>query len=198
MVTHYALCISRALRIGVRFISIGTAITIATGPAWSVRSSNSMSLAFTSTAFKADSGIPATYTCDGDDVSPPLAWTGIPPATKSLALILDDPDAPDPAAPQTTWVHWVLYNLPANATELPQHATSGNLPSGTREGLNDWKRTGYGGPCPPIGRHRYIHKLYALDTVLPDLGKPTKADLEKAMQGHVIEKAELTGLYQRK
>jgi len=156
-----------------------------------------MNLSLTSTAFRTGENIPATYTCDGSDVSPPLSWSGIPPAAKSLVLIVDDPDAPDPAAPQRTWVHWVLYNIPPNASGLKQGMTSHELPLGTREGINDWQRTGYGGPCPPIGRHRYFHKLYALDVVLPDLGKPSKAKLETAMQGHAIGQAELIGLYQR-
>lgn len=156
-----------------------------------------MSLTLTSTAFSAGNSIPAAHTCDGKNVSPPLFWSGLPPATKSLALIVDDPDAPDPAAPKRTWVHWVLYNIPSGTAGLPLGVNSEDLPHGTREGLNDWERAGYGGPCPPIGRHRYFHKLYALDVVLPDLGKPTKAKLEKAMQGHVIEQAELIGLYQR-
>jgi Raf kinase inhibitor-like YbhB/YbcL family protein len=137
------------------------------------------------------------YTCDGEDISPPLAWSDIPPNAQSLALIVDDPDAPDPKAPKMTWVHWVLYNLPPAEGGLPEGVPSMDLPRGTREGLNDWKRTGYGGPCPPIGRHRYFFKLYALDTVLPDLGHPTKAALEKAMKGHVIAQAELIGTYQR-
>lgn len=157
-----------------------------------------MPLTLTSTAFEAGNSIPATHTCDGDDVSPPLAWEGVPHATKSLALIVDDPDAPDPAAPQRTWVHWVLYNIPASSPGLQQGVAPRNLPPGARAGINDWQRTGYGGPCPPTGRHRYIHKLYALDTVLSDLGNPTKAQLEKAMQGHIIEQTELVGLYQRK
>lgn len=157
-----------------------------------------MPLTLTSTAFEAGNSIPAMHTCDGDDVSPPLAWEGVPHATKSLALIVDDPDAPDPAAPQRTWVHWVLYNIPASAPGLQQGVAPRNLPKGARAGINDWQRTGYGGPCPPTGRHRYIHKLYALDTVLSDLGNPTKAQLEKAMQGHIIEQTELVGLYQRK
>lgn len=155
-----------------------------------------MSLSLTSTAFAHQGTIPAKHTCEGNDLSPPLAWNGLPPGTKSLALIVDDPDAPDPAAPQMTWVHWVLYNLPASATGLAEGASG--LPQGTLEGLNDWQRTGYGGPCPPIGRHRYFHKLYALDSVLPDLGRPTKAALEKAMQGHILGRAELVGTYQKR
>jgi hypothetical protein len=156
-----------------------------------------MTLEITSPVFSNNGEIPSKYTCDGMDISPALAWSGIPEGTKSIALIVDDPDAPDPAAPKMTWVHWVLYNIPASATGLPEAVKSQELPQGTKEGINDWKRTGYGGPCPPIGRHRYFHKLYALDAVLPDLGKPTKKDLQKAMEGHIIAQAELVGTYQR-
>ena len=156
-----------------------------------------MAFKITSPAFSHDGEIPSKFTCDGTDVSPALAWSGLPEQTKSLALIVDDPDAPDPAAPKMTWVHWVLYNIPPDATGLGEGVRTRDLPSGTNEGLNDWKRTGYGGPCPPIGRHRYFHKLYALDVILPDLGKTTKKDLEKAMEGHILGKAELTGTYQR-
>lgn len=150
----------------------------------------------TSSAFAQQGEIPALYTCQGRDVSPPLSWSDVPAGARSLALIVDDPDAPDPAAPKMTWVHWVLYNIPADAAGLAEGAA--NLPPGTRDGLNDWKRTGYGGPCPPIGRHRYFHKLYALDTVMPDLGKPTKAVLEKAMQGHILAQVELVGTYRKR
>ena len=156
-----------------------------------------MSLTITSSAFSQNGEIPAKYTCDGKDVSPPLAWSGLPAGTKSLALIVDDPDAPDPAAPKMTWVHWVLYNIPPGATGLPEGVKPGELPKGTKEGLNDWKRTGYGGPCPPIGRHRYFLKLYALDVLLPELGKATKQEVEKAMKGHVLVSAELVGTYKR-
>jgi hypothetical protein len=154
-------------------------------------------MAIRSNAFAHGAEIPRRHTCDGDDLSPSLAWSGVPAAARSLALIVDDPDAPDPAAPKTTWVHWVLYNIPADSAGLPEGVVSAALPHGTREGLNDWRRTGYGGPCPPIGRHRYFHKLYALDTVLPDIGHPTKAALEKAMGGHVIAQCELMGTYRR-
>lgn len=156
-----------------------------------------MNLRLTSHAFDHDGPIPGTYTCDARNVSPPLAWSEIPAGTRSLALIVDDPDAPDPAAPKMTWVHWVLYNIPPHTGGLPEAVATADLPPGTREGLNDWKRTGYGGPCPPIGRHRYFHKLYALDIVLPDLGRPTKADLENAMSGHILAKTELIGTYRR-
>ena len=155
-----------------------------------------MSPALTSKAFAHQGAIPTKYTCEGGDVSPPLTWTDLPPGTKSLALIVDDPDAPDPAAPKMIWGHWVLYNLPPTVNGLPEGASA--LPSGTLQGLNDWRRTGYGGPCPPLGRHRYFHKLYALDTVLPDLGRPTKAMLEKAMKGHILGQAELVGTYQKR
>jgi Raf kinase inhibitor-like YbhB/YbcL family protein len=156
-------------------------------------------MAFTvrSAAFQHNGGVPKKYTCEGDDVSPPLAWSDPPPATKSFALIVDDPDAPDPKAPRMTWVHWVLYNIPTSANALPEGVSPAALPPGTQQGLNDWKRTGYGGPCPPIGRHRYFFKLCALDTVLPDLGSATKAQLEQAMQGHILASAELIGTYQK-
>lgn len=155
-----------------------------------------MSPTLSSAAFAHQGAIPSKYTCEGADLSPPLSWSGMPPGTKSLALIVDDPDAPDPAAPKMTWVHWVIYNLPPAAQGLPEGASA--LPTGTLQGMNDWQRTGYGGPCPPIGRHRYFHKLYALDTVLPDLARPTKAMLEKAMKGHILGQAELVGTYQKR
>lgn len=156
-------------------------------------------MAFTlhSPSFAHQGAIPTKHTCQGNDTAPALAWSGAPAATQSFALIVDDPDAPDPRAPKTTWVHWVLYNLPATATALAEGATSANLPPGTGEGLNDWGRAGFGGPCPPVGRHRYFHKLYALDVVLGDLGKPRKADLEKAMHGHVLGEAVLIGTYEK-
>lgn len=156
-----------------------------------------MSFTLGSASFPANGMIPPCHTCDGRDISPQLAWTGLPVNTKSLVLIVDDPDAPDPAAPKMTWVHWVLYNLPPATASLPEGVAVGDLPPGTRQGLNDWLRTGYGGPCPPTGKHRYVHKLFALDSVLPDLRQPDKAVLEKAMQGHVLARAELIGHYQR-
>jgi Raf kinase inhibitor-like YbhB/YbcL family protein len=155
-----------------------------------------MALTIESAAFQPNGNIPRKHTCEGADVSPPLAWSGEPAATKSFALIVDDPDAPDPSAPSMTWVHWVVYNLPASTHALAEGA-SRKLPAGARGGKNDWKRTGYGGPCPPIGRHRYVHKLYALDTELPDLHEPTKAQLEAAMKAHVVAQAALVGTYQK-
>lgn len=156
-----------------------------------------MAIALSSPVFSHNGPIPKFYTCQGKDVSPALAWSGMPSGTKSIALIVDDPDVPDPAAPKREWVHWVLYNIPAGTTGLPEAVTRSVLPPGTKEGKNDWNRPGYGGPCPPIGRHRYFHKLYALDTVLPDLKQPAKAQLLEAMKGHILGKAELIGTYQK-
>jgi Raf kinase inhibitor-like YbhB/YbcL family protein len=156
-----------------------------------------MTLKLTTTAFIPGAEIPARFTCEGEDIAPRLDWQGVPANTRSLVLIVDDPDAPDPGAPRMTWVHWVLYNLPPDAPGLPEGATSADLPPGTQEGVNDWNRGGYGGPCPPIGRHRYFHKLYALDVRLPVLERPTRADIQKAMAGHIIEQAELIGTYEK-
>lgn len=156
-----------------------------------------MSMQLTSPAFSHNESIPDVYTCDGRDTSPPLFWDSVPEGTKSLVLIVEDPDAPDPKAPRMIWIHWVLYNIPASANGLAEDAGRGDLPSGTLNGLNNWGRTGYGGPCPPIGRHRYFFKLYSLDTVLPDLGEPQKEVLLSAMQGHILASTELIGTYQR-
>ena len=156
-----------------------------------------MSLTLTSTAFQPHGEIPAKYTCEGDDISPALSWVEVPASAASLALIVDDPDAPDPKAPKTTWVHWVLYNIPASARKLDEGISPEDLPAGTLEGLNDWKRTGWGGPCPPKGRHRYFFKLYALDVVLPDLRRPTRSKLESEMDGHILARAELIGTYEK-
>ncbi|MCX7930134.1 MAG: YbhB/YbcL family Raf kinase inhibitor-like protein [Chlorobi bacterium] len=149
-----------------------------------------------SPAFDDGGAIPQRYTCDGADISPPLRWQDLPTGTQSLVLIVDDPDAPDPRSPRMTWVHWVLTDIPPSVTELQEGITTDKLPTGVREGLNDWKRTGYGGPCPPVGRHRYFFKLYALDTVLA-LSRPTKAQAEEAMQGHILAHAVLMGTYER-
>jgi Raf kinase inhibitor-like YbhB/YbcL family protein len=150
-----------------------------------------------SPSFANQGNVPEKFTCDGEDISPALEWSGAPEGSETFVLIVDDPDAPDPANPRMTWVHWVLYNIPAAVGSLPEGVEDSDLPEGTLQGRNDWNKTGYGGPCPPIGQHRYFHKLYALDTVLPDLGQPTKEKLEKAMDGHVLSQAELIGLYQR-
>ncbi|HOI09863.1 MAG TPA: YbhB/YbcL family Raf kinase inhibitor-like protein [Myxococcota bacterium] len=156
-----------------------------------------MTIRVTSPGFADGATIPAKHTCEGADVSPALAWADVPPGTKSLALIVDDPDAPDPAAPRMTWVHWVLYNLPTHATGLPEAVAPRALPAGTRAGRNDFGSTVWGGPCPPIGRHRYFFKVYALDVVLPDLGAPKAADLVRAMAGHVIGQGVLVGTYRK-
>lgn len=152
-------------------------------------------LRLVSPSFGAGGTIPVRHTCDGADRSPALRWFGAPARTRSFALIVEDPDAPDPRAPKTTWTHWVLYDLPAGAASLPESVGTRALPNGTREGLNDWKQTGYRGPCPPIGRHRYVHRLFALDTRLPDLHQPTRAQLLAALQGHVLATTELTATY---
>jgi Raf kinase inhibitor-like YbhB/YbcL family protein len=161
-------------------------------------------LRLSSSAFAHGKSIPAVYTrCDGEDLSPPLTWSGVPLNTNSLALIVDDPDAPDPLKPKTTWVHWVLYNIPPTVHALEDSITAGKLQSsmvyrGALEALNDWKQPGYGGPAPPIGTHRYFFKLYALDTVLPNLGpNANKNDLIQAMDGHILGEAEWMGKYKK-
>jgi Raf kinase inhibitor-like YbhB/YbcL family protein len=137
--------------------------------------------------------IPVEYTCDGKDVSPPLTWTEPPAGTKSLALISDDPDAP-----AGTWVHWVVYNIPPAVRELQKgFPTDKKLPDGTLQGTTDFRRVGYGGPCPPGGTHRYFFKLYALGSLLPLAPGATKAQLEQAMKGHIQEQAQLMGTYRR-
>jgi Raf kinase inhibitor-like YbhB/YbcL family protein len=153
-----------------------------------------MPLTLLSPAFTDHSSIPDLYTCDGENLPPAIGWSGAPPHTASFALIVDDPDAPDPAAPKRTFVHWVLHDIPPSVTEISE---GGALPDGAREGRNDAGGTTYTGPCPPIGRHRYFFKLYALDTAFGDLQTPTKADLLSAMDGHIIERAELVGTYAR-
>lgn len=156
-----------------------------------------MPLTIRSGAFADGAEIPMRHTCEGEDVSPALQWSGVPAGAKALALVVDDPDAPDPAAPKMTWVHWILYDLPPGTAGLAE-GVGRALPPGTREGRNDWKRTGWGGPCPPIGRHRYVFKLYALDAPLGDLSIPTSAKLAEAMQGHVLEQTRLVGTYEKK
>ncbi|MDO8991204.1 MAG: YbhB/YbcL family Raf kinase inhibitor-like protein [Sideroxyarcus sp.] len=156
-----------------------------------------MPFTLTSTSFLHNGALSARNTCDGKNVSPPLSWRGVPDKAKSLVLIVDDPDAPDPKAPRMTWVHWLLYNIPPNTHGLHEAVDTDALPPGTLQGTNDWHETGYGGPCPPTGNHRYYFKLFALDVVLPDLKSPTKVALEAAMKGHVIGRTELVGRYQR-
>jgi len=156
-----------------------------------------MALRLSSPAFEHLGRIPRRYTCEGEDLSPPLSWTEPPPGTGSFALLVEDPDAPDPQAPKTIWVHWILYNLPADVRSLAEAVGPEALPKPVLHGLNDWKRVGYGGPCPPIGRHRYFHKLYALDAMLEDLRRPTRAQLLEAIEGRVLGGAELIGTYQK-
>lgn len=148
-----------------------------------------------SPAFPAGGAIPQRYTCEGRDISPPLAWQGVPDGTLGLVLMVDDPDAPDPAAPRMVWVHWLVYNLPPDSQGLQEGIPESGLPPPAVLGRNDFRRTGYGGPCPPIGTHRYFFKLYALDTQLPRVNAPTKAVLLAAMEGHIIAQAELMGTY---
>jgi len=156
-----------------------------------------MTLKVTSSAFQQGASIPSQYTCEGKDSSPPLSWSGLPNNTKSVAMIVDDPDAPDPAKPQRVYVHWVVYNIPAQTTSLGENASKSGMPAGAVQGKNDWGKPEYGGPCPPIGRHRYFFKIYALDTTLTGLKDATKADLEKAMKGHIVDSGELMGTYQK-
>lgn len=156
-----------------------------------------VSLEVTSSAFKQGGVIPSRYTCEGDDTSPPLAWSGVPSGAQSLAMIVDDPDAPDPAKPQRVYVHWVIYGMSPTTTSLPENASKKGMPAGANQGKNDWGKTEYGGPCPPIGRHRYFFKLYALDSQPTFASPPTKADLLKAIEGHVVAQGELMGTYQK-
>ena len=152
-----------------------------------------MTLKITSTAFDEGGMIPARYTCDGENISPPLAWSGVPDSAKTLALVADDPDAP-----RGTWTHWLVYQIPATEKGLPENVPARDtLDSGARQGANDFKKTGYGGPCPPTGTHRYFFKLYALDT---DLNLPpgaTKDQLLKALEGHTVAQGQLMGQYKR-
>ncbi len=157
-----------------------------------------MTLILKSNAFAHGDEIPMEYTCEGEDISPELSWEGVPEYTKSLALIVHDPDVPSPDNPKRIWVHWVLYNLPPDTKGLARDISVSELPSGTLEGLNDWNITGYGGPCPPKGRHRYFHTLYALSIVLKKLQDPAKSKLEAAMKDHILAKAELIGTYMKK
>lgn len=150
-----------------------------------------------SPAFTNGQTIPRKFTCEGKGISPALHWQGVPAKARSIALIVEDPDAPDPAAPKITWIHWVLYDIPASASGLPENVTRAELPSGTQEGQNSWHKPGYGGPCPPIGRHRYFFRLFALDTVLDLPGGPTAQGLQAAMRGHIIAQTALLGTYRK-
>jgi Raf kinase inhibitor-like YbhB/YbcL family protein len=156
-----------------------------------------MELVLAALTFADGETIPEKHTCEGPDVSPGLKWSGAPPGTKSFALIVDDPDAPDPAAPKMTWVHWVVYNIPADMAQFPEDALRKGSVAGAAEGLNDWNETGWRGPCPPKGRHRYFFKLYALDAALPLQGPVRKPQLEAAMQGRILAEAQLMGTYEK-
>ncbi len=152
-----------------------------------------MSFSLVSPAFAPGGLIPAQYTCDGADISPPLSWQNVPASAKSLALICDDPDAP-----VGIWVHWVLYDLPAEIQGLPENIPpKETLENGAKQGINDFRKIGYGGPCPPGGIHRYFFKIYALDDFLNLPPGATKSELLKAMKGHIMEQAELIGKYSR-
>ena len=148
-----------------------------------------------SPSFKQEGAIPARYTCDDQNVSPPLEWAGVPTDTKSLALIVDDPGTQNSDAPRMAWVHWVIYNIPSDSHGMPESAVAEPIQPGTLLGLNDWHHTGYEGPCPTTGKSSYFFKLYALDTLLPDLKRPTKAALETAMHGHILGQSTLVGFY---
>lgn len=148
-----------------------------------------------SPAFAPGAPIPRAHTCQGADTRPELTWSDPPPGTRSFALVVHDPDVPDPAAPKRIWVHWVVVDLPAEARGLP--GATPDLPAGARHGKNDWGRAAWGGPCPPIGRHRYLFRLYALDAALPDLREPTRAELLRAIEGHALAEAELIGTYEK-
>ena len=155
-------------------------------------------LQLSSSAFSDGGAIPSRYTCDGENVSPPLAWGDPPAGTKSFALVVDDPDAPDPAAPRVRWVHWVLFDLPAETRALKEGIRSAvDLPAGTRVGSNDWGNPTWSGPCPPTGRHRYVFTLYALDTELTESTALSKRSLEEAMAGHILAHTMLVGTYER-
>ena len=157
-----------------------------------------MAFTLTSTVFERNGEIPARYTCEGENVSPPLSWSGAPAGTQGFVLVLEDPDAPDPSGPRMTWVHWTVYNIPKNITELPQAVRPEDLPAGAQEAGTDWMRPGYGGPCPPIGRHHYVFRLYALDRVLPAMHRARKAEVDRAMTGHILGQAVLVGTYKKR
>lgn len=166
---------------------------VAQQPAVDKPKDNNGGIKLTSTAFKEGQPIPATYTCKGVNISPPLEWSGVPKTAKTLAIIAEDPDAPG-----GTWVHWVLYNLPADNIGLVEMVpVTENLKAGGFQGKNDFDKIGYGGPCPPSGTHRYFFKIYALDAELPLKAGATKAEVEKAMSGHIVSQGQLMGNFGR-
>lgn len=158
----------------------------------------SMAMQLSSPAFSDGGRIPVQYTCEGEDHSPPLAWSGAPEETRSFVLIVDDPDAPDPKAPKRVWVHWVVVNIPPAVAGLSENASRQGLPAGSLEGVNDAHERHYHGPCPPIGEHRYFHKLYALDATLAFAAPPTKAQVVEAMEGHILAQAQIVGVYHKR
>jgi Raf kinase inhibitor-like YbhB/YbcL family protein len=182
-------------RMNALFVTALLGCLVAAGGADKPNPQKVMNLQITSTAFSEGQTIPAKYSCEGSDASPPLKWTNAPANTKSFALIADDPDAP-----AGTWVHWVLYDLPPNTTGLPEDVAKTQFIAGNaKQGLNSWPRLGYGGPCPPPGKpHRYFFKLYALDATLDLKPGATKKDVEAAMKGHILAEGQLMGTYQRK
>ena len=192
VITLAALACGRGSEAGSDTAVAGVAVT-STRP----EGSYPMTLKVTSSAFQQGGSIPSQYTCEGKDSSPPLSWSGTPSNAKTIAMIVDDPDAPDPAKPQRVYVHWVVFNIPAQTTSLAENASKSGMPAGAVQGKNDWGKPEYGGPCPPVGRHRYFFKLYALDTALTGLKDATKAELEKAMKGHIVDSGELMGTYQK-
>lgn len=173
---------------------VATKLIIAVGLAALLIGAGGVTMELKSQAFAAGEMIPAKYTCDGQDISPPLSWSDPPAGTIEFALISDDPDAP-----VGTWVHWVMWNIPASASALDENLPkTASLLNGTKQGTTDFRRIGYGGPCPPSGTHRYYFKLYALDTALNLPASTLKKDLEKAMQDHILGQAELMGTYRRR
>jgi Raf kinase inhibitor-like YbhB/YbcL family protein len=192
-ITYSAIQVSREY--GVRVSLFAVAMIAVFSPSMLVaQTGGAMSLQVSSTAFSANERIPVKYTCEGQDVSPQLNWSGAPATTKSFALIVDDPDAP-----AGTWVHWVLYNLPPDTKELPEGVEKQEkLDNGAVQGRNDFRKTGYGGPCPPAGKpHHYFFKLYALDTRLDLKPSASKQDIERAMQGHIVAQGQLIGTFGR-
>jgi len=157
-----------------------------------------LSLELTSEMFNNNQPMPSAYTCEGDNISPPLQWSHPPHDTQSLVLICDDPDAPDPANPKMTWVHWVMYDIPVSSNSLSENISADEtLDNGAHQGKTDFHKIGYGGPCPPIGSHRYFFKLYALDINLNLPAGKTKQEIETAMEGHILDQGELIGTYQK-
>jgi Raf kinase inhibitor-like YbhB/YbcL family protein len=178
----------------ITFLSVCILCSLLVKDVFSQTGAQKMDFTISSTAFQNGSDIPKKFTCEGADVSPPLSWTGAPRGTQTFALIADDPDAP-----AGTWTHWVIYDLPANVTELQENVSKvDKLPNDARQGRNDFRKLGYGGPCPPPGKpHRYFFKLYALDGKLNLVPGASKQEVEQAIQGHVLARAEFMGKYSR-